>query len=173
MCRRQAVRVCVGPEGPLELFLSNVTNRLDAKGRVSIPASFRGVLGRDGFEGLYVYPSLEAQAIDCGGHALLRDIEVLLAPFSTGSEAWQAFAATLYGQSEVLKVDGEGRIGLSDTLKAHAGISSEVTFVGMGRKFQIWEPSRFRAYLAEAKGRVRDARKQLGLQPMAAGAPSA
>ena len=119
-------------------------------------------MNRDGFEGLYVYPSLEAQTVDCGGHALLREIEALLAPFSTGSEEWQAFAATLYGQSEILKMDGEGRIMMSDTIKTHVGIGSEVTFVGMGPKFQIWEPGRFRAYLAEAKDRVRDARKQFG-----------
>ena len=127
-----------------------------------MPAPFRGVLNRDGFEGLYVHPSLEAQAVDCGGHALLKEIEALLSPLSTGSEAWEAFAATLYGQSEILKVDGEGRIFLSEEVKTHAGIGSDVTFVGMGRKFQIWEPGRFRAYLTEAKGRVREARKLLG-----------
>lgn len=157
--------VCVrvrASEGRLDLFLSNFTNKLDAKGRVSIPASFRGVLTRDGFEGLYITPSFEAQAVDCGGHALLREIESLLAPLSTGSHDWEAFAATLYGQSEILKIDAEGRIVVSEGIKAHAGITNEMTFVGMGRKFQLWEPNRFRTYLAEAKGRVREARKQMG-----------
>ena len=129
---------------------------------MSIPASFRAVLNRDGFEGLFVYPSLELQAVDCGGHALFKEIDLLLAPLSKGSEELQAFAATLYGQGEILKMDGEGRISLSEPFKAHAAIGSEVTFVGLGPKFQIWEPSRFRAYLAEAKDRVREARKQLG-----------
>ena len=147
----------------MDLFLSNFTNRLDAKGRVSIPAPFRGVLNRDGFEGLYVYPSLEAEAVDCGGHALLGEIETLLSPLSTGSETWEVFASTLYGQSEVLKVDGEGRVVLTDSVKVHTGIKADVTFVGMGRKFRMWEPSRFQAYLAEAKDRVREARRQLEL----------
>ena len=145
----------------MDLFLSNFTNRLDAKGRVSIPAPFRGVLNRDGFEGLYVYPSLEAEAVDCGGHALLGEIETLLSPLSTGSEAWEAFASTLYGQSEVVKVDAEGRIVLTEAIKAHTEIRTDVTFVGMGRKFRMWEPSRFQAYLAEAKDRVREARRHL------------
>ena len=156
-------------QGPtLDLFLSNFTNRLDAKGRVSIPAPFRGVLNRDGFEGLYVYPSLEAEAVDCGGHALLGDIETLLAPLSTESETWEAFASTLYGQSEILKVDAEGRIVLTEAVKTHAGIGADVTFVGMGKKFRMWEPSRFRAYQAEAKDRVREARRQLGSHGAAA-----
>ena len=145
----------------LDLFLSNFTNRLDAKGRVSIPAPFRAVLNRDGFEGLYVYPSLDIEAADCGGHALLGEIEALLAPLPPGSEDWEAFASTLYGQSDVLKVDAEGRIVLTDKLKLHTGIGVDVTFVGVGRKFRIWEPSRFQAYQAEAKGRVREARRQL------------
>ena len=62
----------------LDRFVSHFTNKLDAKGRVSIPASFRSVLARDGFEGLYVHPSLDIEALDCGGNALLRDIDGLL-----------------------------------------------------------------------------------------------
>ena len=66
------------------------------------------------------------------------------------------------GTSETLKVDGEGRVILSDTLKSHAGITEAIAFVGLGHKFQIWEPGRFRAQLAEATGTVRAAKKQLG-----------
>ena len=62
----------------MDRFVSNYTLRLDAKGRVSIPAPFRGVLVRDGFEGLYCYPTLDQAAIDAGGNALLSDIESLI-----------------------------------------------------------------------------------------------
>ena len=147
--------------GPLERFVSHFTNRLDAKGRVSIPAPFRAVLARDGFEGLYVHPSLDAEALDCGGNALLREIDGLLGTLSPYSEERDMFSTALLGTSEVLKVDTEGRMILTDTLKAYAAISTEVTFVGQGHKFQIWEPGRFRAHLEEAKIRVRDLRKQL------------
>lgn len=146
----------------MDRFVSNFTNRLDAKGRVSIPASFRAVLARDGFEGLYVYPSLYADALDCGGNGLLKEIDALLAPLSPYSEERDAYAATLYGESEVLKIDGEGRVILTDTMKQRVSITNEVTFVGQGHKFQIWEPGRFRAHLAEARNRVRDLRRQLG-----------
>ena len=153
--------VTTGTEGILDRFVSHFTNRLDAKGRVSIPAPFRAVLARDGFEGLYVYPSLHADALDCGGHALLREIDALLAPLSPYSEEWDAYASTLHGESELLKLDGEGRVILSETMKLHTGITTEVTLVGQGHKFQIWEPGRFRAHLEEARRRVRDHRKQL------------
>lgn len=145
----------------LELYVSNFTNRLDTKGRVSVPASFRAVLMRDGFEGLYVHPSLDAEALDCGGHALMQEISGVLARFSTYSEEHDIYSTALMGTSEILKVDSEGRVILSDSLKTYAGIVSEVTFVGLGHKFQIWEPGRFQVYLTEARNQVRDLRKQL------------
>ena len=154
----------------MDRFVSHFTNRLDAKGRVSIPASFRGVLARDGFEGLYVHPSLDAEALDCGGHALLQEIDGLLGTLSPYSEERDMFSTALLGASEVLKVDPEGRVILTERLKAYAGITEQVTFVGQGQKFQIWEPGRFRAHLEEARNRVRDLRKQLSARH-AASAP--
>jgi MraZ protein len=146
----------------MDRFVSHYTLRLDAKGRVSIPAPYRAVLARDGFEGLYCYPTLDRPALDVGGNALLREIEALIAGFPPYSEEREQFAAALYGTSEVLKIDGEGRTILSEPLKTHAGINDEVAFAGLGHKFQIWEPGRFRVELAEATEKVRALKKQLG-----------
>jgi MraZ protein len=148
----------------MDRFVSNFTLRLDAKGRVSIPAPFRAVLARDGFEGLYCYPSLDQPAIDAGGHALLAEIEELLARFPAYSDQRDELSLALYGTSETLKADGEGRVTLSDSLKSHAAVTEAVTFVGLGHKFQIWEPGRFRAQLAEATGKVRALKRRLGSQ---------
>jgi MraZ protein len=146
----------------MDRFVSHYTMPLDAKGRVSIPAPFRAVLVRDGFEGLYCYPALDRPALDAGGNALLEEIEVLIGRFPPYSEEREQFSAALYGTSEVLKVDSEGRTVLSDALKRHAGIANEATFSGLGHKFQIWEPKRFRAELAEATEKVRALKRQLG-----------
>jgi MraZ protein len=120
------------------------------------------VLARDGFEGLYVYPSLDRPALDAGGNALMSEIEELINGFAPYSDEREDFSAALYGTSEILKVDTEGRINLSDTLKTHAFIEDAVTFVGLGHRFQIWETGRFRAQLAEATEKVRALKKQLG-----------
>jgi MraZ protein len=143
----------------MDRFVSNVTSRLDAKGRVSIPASFRAVLTRDGFDGLYCYPTLDLAAIDAGGNALLAEIERLIERYPPYSEEREDFLVALYGTSDTLKVDGEGRVVLTDELKAHAEIRDSVTFVGLGHKFQIWEPERFRAHLAKATATVRENRQ--------------
>ncbi|MBV8565694.1 MAG: division/cell wall cluster transcriptional repressor MraZ [Methylobacteriaceae bacterium] len=157
----------------MDRFVSHYVNRVDAKGRVSIPATFRAVLARDGFEGLYVHPSLDAEALDCGGNSLLRQIEGLLDTFSPFSEERDTYSTALLGTSEILKVDSEGRVILTESLKEYAGIAAEVTFVGQGYKFQIWEPSRFRAHLDEARDRVRTLRKQLSDRHAARASPPA
>jgi MraZ protein len=145
-------------------FVANYTLRLDAKGRVSIPAPFRLVLSRDGFDGLYCYPALNRAAIDAGGNALMAEIEALIARFAPYSQQRERLATALYGTSETLKIDGEGRVILGDHLRAHAGIKDQVAFVGLGHKFQIWEPDRFRAELAEATQTVRALRERPGSQ---------
>ncbi len=154
-------------------FVSNFVLRLDSKGRVSIPASFRAVLSRDGFEGLYCYPALDQPAIDAGGNALMSEIEALITQHPLYSVAREQLALALYGTSETLKVDGEGRIMLPSHFKAYAGITDSVAFVGLGHKFQIWEPGRFRSELAEATDKVRALKQQLGSQAAARKAPGA
>lgn len=152
-------------------FVSNFTNRLDAKGRVSIPASFRATLARDGYEGLFVHPSLDGHAIDCGGHALLEEIDSLLDTYPPYTEERDTLSLALLGMSERLKVDPEGRVQLSESCKLRAGITSEATFVGLGHKFQIWEPERFRAHQDEARNRARDLRKISGARGAAGHTP--
>jgi MraZ protein len=148
-------------------FVSNVTLRFDSKGRVSIPAPFRSVLLRDGFEGLYCYPALDRPAIDAGGNALMAEIEAVIARYAPFSDERERFAVALYGTSETLKIDGEGRVTLTESLKTHAGITEAVAFVGLGHKFQIWEPSRFQSELAEATQKVRELKAELSSQAAA------
>jgi MraZ protein len=154
----------------MDEFVSTFTNRLDAKGRVSIPASFRAVLAVDGFGGIYCCPTLDRQACDAGGNRFRETIRQSLANFEPFSEDHEYLSTTLIGESEVLKLDQDGRVILSDAIKGHAGIADRVTFVGQGYKFQIWEPERFATYREEAKNRLRDLRKRLGSDHRAAGA---
>jgi MraZ protein len=151
----------------MDRFVSRYVLRVDAKARVSIPAPFRAVLARDGFDGLYCYPALDRPALDAGGNALLREIETLVGDYALYSAERERLALALYGTSETLKFDGEGRVVLTETLKTHAGIADAVAFVGLGHKFQIWEPTRFQAEMAEATEAVRVLRRQVGAGPAA------
>jgi MraZ protein len=68
----------------------------------------------------------------------------------------------LLGASEILRPDSEGRIVLGERLRALLGLQDEAAFVGLGHKFQIWEPKRFAAHFEEAKARARRLRSAIG-----------
>lgn len=147
----------------MDRFVSTFTNKIDAKGRVSIPAPFRAVLERDGYAGgIYCYPSLDAPALDAGGERLAQKIDGLLAGLPDYSDERDQLSVALYGDVQVLAVDGDGRIVLPQLLRLHAGFQSEVTFVGLGDKFQMWSPERFDERRRAAREKVQEHRKLLG-----------
>ena len=148
-------------------FVSTFTNKIDAKGRVSIPAPFRAVLECDRYgdgptPAVYCYPSLDAPALDAGGERLAQKIDGLLSGLPDYSDERDELSVALYGDVQVLSIDQDGRIVLPEKLRAHAGIGAEVAFVGLGEKFQMWEPGRFEARRARARQKVDELRKLLG-----------
>ena len=141
----------------MDRFVSTFTNKIDAKGRVSVPASFRAVLERDGYTqgipgGIYCYPSLDAPALDAGGQSLASNIDRLLDGLPDYSDERDELSVALYGDVHIIPVDQDGRIVLPEALRAHAGLCTHVAFVGLGTKFQMWEPARFE----ERRGRARE-----------------
>lgn len=148
----------------MDRFVSTFTNRIDAKGRVSIPAPFRAVLERDGYggassAGIYCYPSLDAPALDAGGERLAGKIDRLLAGLADYSDERDELSVALYGDVQVLGIDGDGRIVLPEPLRTHAGIGAQVAFVGLGDKFQMWQPELFAERREQARRKVREHRR--------------
>ncbi len=147
----------------MDRFVSTFINKIDAKGRVSVPASFRTILERDGYAGgIYSYPSLDAPALDAGGKRLAENIDRILDSLPDYSDERDELSVALYGDVVTLTIDQDGRIVLPEALRAHAGISTHIAFVGLGQKFQMWEPARFEARRASAREKVRDHRKLFG-----------
>lgn len=155
----------------MDRFVSTFTNRLDAKGRVSVPATFRAVLERQ-FAGtqssvsgpsLYCYPALDAPALDAGGERLAQTIDGLLAGLPDYSDERDELSVALYGDVQLLALDGDGRIVLPESLRQHAGLDAHVTFVGLGQKFQIWAPERFQERRQRAREKVKEHRKLFGV----------
>ena len=148
----------------MDRFVSTYINKIDAKGRVSVPAPFRAILERDGYAGggIYCYPSLDAPALDAGGQRLAENIDRLLDGLPDYSDERDELSVALYGDVVTLVIDQDGRIVLPEPLRAHAGISTHIAFVGLGQKFQMWEPGRFEARRSSAREKVRDHRKLFG-----------
>jgi MraZ protein len=149
--------------GVAQPFISTVTGTLDAKGRVCIPASYRQVLGTQNTAGVYVCPSFIDPALEAFGDTLLQAVHQRLSaldPFFSEAHDDQAFA--VLSSSQLLTLDEQGRARLPDAFIAHAKLKDRVTFVGMGQKFQIWEPDSFAPIQAERLARARAARSTGG-----------
>ena len=139
----------------MELFLSTFVNRVDRKGRVSVPATFRSTLATNRLPNqIVLMPSFKVEAIDGTGSDHLTDMMAGLTTLDQYSERRDDLAL-LFADIKTLIVDGEGRIILPEDLKDFAHISDEVAFVGLGPTFQLWEPQRFAAHRTEARDRVR------------------
>ena len=147
----------------MDRFVSTFTNKIDSKGRVSIPAPFRAVLDRDGYAGgIYCYPSLDAPAVDAGGERLAQKIDGLLAGLPDYSNERDELSVALYGDVHVISIDADGRIVLPEGLRRHAGLRDQVTFVGLGDKFQMWSPDTFEDRRNRAREKVQEHRKLFG-----------
>ncbi len=146
----------------MDEFVSSFTNKIDAKGRVSVPASFRAVLVKEQSDEIFCHPALDSAALDAGGPRLVKHIRGLLEDLAPYSDEKDQLATALFGESEYLKIDSDGRIVLPLRLRDVAGFKGQVTFVGLGDKFQMWEPTQFEEARNAARSKVRDLRKLLG-----------
>ena len=124
-------------------FLGTHQNRLDAKGRVSVPAPFRNALRSDDESNathLVLRPSHQHRCIEAWPGAVFEALSEPLNRLDLFSQAHDDLAASLYSDAFPVEADKEGRIVLPDSLISYAGLSEAVVFMGLGRIFQIWEP---------------------------------
>ena len=124
-------------------FLSNVTNRIDAKGRVSVPSLFRSVLAERGIQELYCLQDFAFPAISVGGPDLLERYERQIASMDAFSPEANAMSLLVHGGGIFMKLDAEGRLMVTDFIREFANITTEVTFVGRADHFQLWQPDAF------------------------------
>jgi MraZ protein len=122
-------------------FLANTVNSIDKKGRVSVPAAFRSVLGNQ--SALYTMLSITSPTIEAGGPQLIDAAEARLAQMDPFSEEYEVWSFYIHGDSNQLKIDSDGRITLSGDIRDHAKIEDRVAFVGRGHFFHIWETKNF------------------------------
>ena len=140
----------------MPLFLSTYLNRIDKKGRVSVPAPFRAALIGQSFQGVVLFRSAKQPCLEGFDFGTMTEIAQRLDHFDLFSDDQDDLAATIFGDSVQLPFDGEGRIVLADDLMGHAKIADTAAFVGMGRKFQIWEPGALKARRAQAASGIRE-----------------
>ena len=133
------------------LFLSTYINKIDKKGRVSVPASFRSSLAQQNSSGIITYSSFINPCIESSGINRIEMLSQTIDSLDPYSEARDAFATTILGGCIQLGFDGEGRVILPENLIEFAKLSEQACFVGKGATFEIWNPTIFEEYAAKAR----------------------
>ena len=128
------------------MFLSSYENKIDKKGRVSVPATFRSHLSALGYNGFISYPSFNHYALEACSQDRIEKLSNTIVSLNPFEEKRDFFATSILSESENLQFDTEGRVSISTKLLNHAKIKSNVLFVGLGKTFQIWEPKNFDKY---------------------------
>ncbi|EHH68642.1 division/cell wall cluster transcriptional repressor MraZ [Gluconobacter morbifer] len=142
----------------MSMFLGTHQNRFDAKGRVSIPASFRSALKSQAQPGepLVIFrPSHLHPCIEGWPASAFSSLAQPLDEYDPFSDDHEDLATSLYADAYPLDSDKEGRIILPDVLKTHADLSDDVSFMGLGRIFQIWNPQTAAERREQARARAR------------------
>jgi len=144
----------------MALFLSTYENKVDKKGRVSVPASFRTAVATSHFTGVAIYRHINLPCIEGSDISFLEQLtERLYEEYDPIAFGELPTATTILAESNQLAFDSEGRILLAAAMKEHAGIDGQATFVGLGRMFQIWDPVKFAEHRQQQRNIVVDMSK--------------
>ena len=133
------------------MFLSTYENKLDKKGRVSVPAPFRSYLSNLGYNGIVCLPSFNHSSIEAWPQDRIEKISNTIDSLDPFEEKKDYFATSILSESINLQFDSEGRIALTKKLLKHSKIRNSILFVGQGKTFQIWEPTSFEKFRVNAR----------------------
>ena len=133
------------------MFLSIYENKLDKKGRVSVPATYRSYLFSLGYNGIVCYPSFNHNALEACALNRIEKLSDTIDALNPFEEKRDIFATSVLSESVNLQFDSEGRISIPDKLLVHAKIKQTMLFVGQGKIFQIWEPKLFEKFKTQAR----------------------
>jgi len=139
----------------VELFFSTYVNKVDRKGRVSVPATFRSTLATHRQPNLViVFPSFQLAALECSGSDRMEQMQESIETLEQFSEEYENLSQ-LFADAHPLTIDGEGRVILPERFKEYAHIEDDVAFVGRGAMFQLWNPGRYEEHSAAVRERSR------------------
>ena len=124
----------------MDLFVSKFINKIDKKGRVSLPSSFRNVLPKANRNEIILYKSIKTPSIEGCGVGRLKEIAKRINNLDFFSEDYDDFSSSIFSEIVTSNIDTEGRFLIPEDLKNYANLNNEAAFFGQGFFFQIWNP---------------------------------
>ena len=138
----------------MALFAGTFENKVDGKGRVSVPAPFRAELEGGHAGAVYLYPSLEFDAIEACTVEWMEEMKAGIARLPKFSKERRALSMSVFGRARLIRLEETGRLVLPNDMADRAGVADKAAFVGMGDSFLIWNPEAAEAELSGASQTV-------------------
>lgn len=126
-------------------FIGTATNKVDRKGRVSVPFSFRKAIADSMVQGFVVFPGptrghLEACSYERYAE-LMEDMDYL----EPNDPRRIKLSQRLVSDAVELALDTEGRVGLPSAMLSLCNIDDRAAFVGKAQHFEVWSPDLYEA----------------------------
>lgn len=145
-------------------FRGSETYKVDAKGRVSIPAAFRRVIevsDPDWHEGLrpnivIVYGNERQSWLEVYTMRAIEEIDGQIESMQRGSPERLLLEERMYGQSFEAQVDEDGRLVLPQKYREKIGLAGEAFFISAGDYFNIWKPETYHEQTGARSRRLAD-----------------
>jgi MraZ protein len=145
-------------------FRGSDTFKVDAKGRVSIPAPFRRVIEasdpdwRDGLRPniVIVYGDDRQDWLEVYSMRAIEEIDEQIEAMQRGSQDRLLLEERMYGQSFEAQIDEDGRLVLPQKYREKIGLTSEAFFISAGDYFNIWKPETYQDKAARRAGKLAD-----------------
>lgn len=137
------------------MFKGTYRHRIDAKGRLPVPAAFRRELAEGGPARVVITPLDQClAAYPMREWARLEQQLVQLPPFSAPAKALTRLVTS---RAVDCDLDVQGRVLLPQSLRTAAGLASEAVVIGVLNRFEIWAPDRWESFVADSERLLDDA----------------
>jgi MraZ protein len=129
------------------VFKGAYRHRIDAKGRLPVPAAFRRALGD---EARVVVTQLD-QCLAVYSPSEWRKLEAQLAALPSFSKPVKALTRLLASRAADCEIDVQGRILLPPSLRQSAGLGRDAVVVGVLNRFEVWSPESWDTFVRESE----------------------
>jgi MraZ protein len=133
------------------LLTGSFQRAIDDKQRVAIPKALREALGVN-VETLYVTPGTDG-SLALYTEAALAQLAERLAAASPNGQDVRAFGRLFYARAQAVDLDRQGRVRIPPELAELAGLASDVVLVGVQDHLELWDRSRWEAYVSQRQVR--------------------
>lgn len=133
------------------LFLSTYNNKIDAKGRVSMPANFRDIITKENDTNIVIYKSLTKNCLEGCTNTIIEKMQEMIGKLDAFSQEREAFETAIFAESISLEIDKDGRINIPKQYIQFANIEGNALFVGKGKTFEIWNPTKYELHSKQCR----------------------